>query len=115
MATRDEVELGVQLGGGRASAVDLVVEHRRGEVEVDGPLPRRAAPGRAAPVDDDHREALVGEPLRRQVRRLGAHAPAGRAGRRTDRAAPGSGRSVVQSCGQQHGGGQAARARAAAA
>ena len=66
MATRVEVEHVVLLGGA-VEAVDLVVEHRRGQVVVDGALPRRAPPGRAPPVGDDDGEALVGEPLRGQV------------------------------------------------
>ena len=47
--------------------LDLVVEDRAGEVEVDGPLPLAAPAGGAAAVGDDHREALVGEPLRGEV------------------------------------------------
>ena len=67
-----EVEHAVLLGG-RLQRLDLVVEDGRGEVEVHGPLPRRPAARRAPPVGDDDGEALVGEPLRRQVGVVGLH------------------------------------------
>ena len=63
-----------------------------GEVAPHGPLPLRAPAGRAPPVDHDHGEALVGEPLRGQVRVAGRAPPAGRAGRRRGRAARAAGR-----------------------
>ncbi len=47
--------------------VDLVVEGER-EVVADRLLPGGGAAGGAAAVGDDHREALVGEPLRGEVR-----------------------------------------------
>ena len=61
---------------------------------MDAALPLGAATGRAAPVDHHHREALVGEPLRREVGRPRLHDPLRRAARRTGRASTGS-RSVV--------------------
>ena len=57
MRCRDEVQ-----------GVDLILEHGSGEVEVHGPLPRAASSGRAAPVDREHREPLVSEPLGGQER-----------------------------------------------
>ena len=53
--------------------LDLIVEHGRGQVSVDGAVPRRAASRRAPTVGDDDSEPLVGEPLRRQVGVVGAH------------------------------------------
>ena len=60
-----EVELG-PVGGDRPERVDLVLEDRRGEIVVDGPLPLAPETRRAAAVDDDDGEALVGQPLGRQ-------------------------------------------------
>ena len=42
----------------------LVLEGRGGDVEPERALPGRAAARRAPAVGDDHREALVGQPLR---------------------------------------------------
>ncbi len=67
------------LGGG-VERRDLVFEDRVGEVEVDGALPVVAPAGGAATVGNDHREALVGEPLRGGVAVAGAAPPAARAG-----------------------------------
>ena len=66
-ADRDprEVELGMEHGG-LTQRRDLVVEHAAREVAANGALERRAAARRAAPVGDDDREPLVGEPLRRE-------------------------------------------------
>ena len=91
--------------GGVVQRGDLVVEHRRGEVEVHGALPRRPAPGGAAPVGDDHGEALVGEPLRRQVGVVGLHdAGAVRSAVRVEQHRE---RRAVVVVGEQHGGGDA--------
>ena len=57
--------------GHRVQGVDLVVEHRTGQVAVHRPLELRPAARRAPPVHHDHREALVGEPLAGQVRGAG--------------------------------------------
>ena len=59
------------VGGERVQGVDLVVQHRRGEVAVHRALARRAASRRAPAVDDDDGEALLGEPLAGQVRAAG--------------------------------------------
>ena len=71
-----QVEPGV-LRRQRQQAVDLVLEHGTGEVAVDRPLPLGTAAGRAAPVDHDDREPLVGEPLRGEVGGLRLHDPLG--------------------------------------
>ena len=62
MATRPQVELGV-VGGHGGQGLHLVVQDRPGQVAPDRPLPGRAAARGAAPVGDQDREALVGEPL----------------------------------------------------
>ena len=65
------------LGGGLLEGVHLVLEHGAGEVEVHRPLPV-GAPARGAPaVGDDDGEALVGEPLRREVGEVRAHGAQG--------------------------------------
>ena len=70
--------------------VDLVLEHRRRDIAADRPLPGRSAPGRAAPVDDEHRESLIGEPLRFEERAgRSDHLLVSRSAIR-DRAAPGA-------------------------
>ncbi len=69
-----EVELRVLLRRG-VQGVDLVLEDRCGEVEVDGPLPGAAPARGAAAVGHDDGEALVGEPLRRVVGGAGGQHP----------------------------------------
>ncbi len=68
-----QVEVGV---GHRLEHVDLVVEGDR-EVVVDLALEGRAASGRAAPVGDDHGEALLGPPLGLQEHPVGVEHPLG--------------------------------------
>ena len=100
------------LRGHRVQRVDLVLQHRRGEVAVDGALELRAEPRGAPPVDDDHGETLVGEPLAGEVRvargdhALGVRAAVGVHQHRQ----PGAGLVAGR---QQQRGGQAAVARAA--
>ena len=61
-----EVELGMLLGG-ELQRVDLIVEHGRRQIAVDGALPLGAS-ARCAPTVDDHdRKALIGEPLRAEI------------------------------------------------
>ena len=79
------------LGSG-VERLDLVVQDRAGEVELDGPLPLAAPARGAAAVGDHHREALVGEPLGDQEPRRGRPGPAVRAARRRGRAAPAAAR-----------------------
>ena len=77
-ADGDLAEVEAVVGGGeRLQGVDLVVEHRPGQVAVDRPLPRRPPPGRAPTVDDDDGEALVGQPLRREEGAPGPQHPLG--------------------------------------
>jgi len=60
----DPIEIEPRVGRGRRQqALDLVVEHRPGQIEVHAAFPRRASPGRAPAVDHDDGEPLVGEPL----------------------------------------------------
>ena len=65
-----QVELGT-VGRERVQGVDLVVQHRPGEIAPHRALERRAASRRAPAVDDDDGEALLGEPLAGQVRAAG--------------------------------------------
>ena len=62
-----QVELAREPVGDTREGVDLVLEHRSGQVVSDGPVPGGSPAGRASAVGDDHREALVGEPLVLQV------------------------------------------------
>ena len=50
--------------GRRVQAIDLVVEHRGGQIEMNRALPLAAPPRCAPAIDDDDGKALVGEPLR---------------------------------------------------
>jgi hypothetical protein len=50
-------------GRGGVEGVDLVLQHRAGEIAVDGVLPGDAAPRRAPAIRDEDREPLIGEPL----------------------------------------------------
>jgi hypothetical protein len=68
------VEEGVVVGQVEQSA-HLIVEHRAGQVEVNGALPLRTASWCTPAVDDHHREALIGEPLRAEIRGAGADHP----------------------------------------
>ena len=67
-ADRDPVEVERVVLGRGMQRVDLIVEDRRRQIEMDRALPLAATPGRAASVDDDDGEALIGEPLRQSVR-----------------------------------------------
>jgi len=58
-----QVELGAVLGG-RPQRHHLVFQWRTEGVAVDRLLPGRPPPRSAAPVRDDHREPVLGEPLR---------------------------------------------------
>ena len=62
-----QVEVG-PAGRERVQRVDLVVQHRPGEIAAHRTLERRAASRGAPAVDDDDGEALLGEPLAGQVR-----------------------------------------------
>ena len=62
--------------GHREQALDLVLERDVDVAAVHRLIPGDAAERRAAPVDDEHHEPLVGEPLRLEQRSLGAHDPA---------------------------------------
>ena len=52
-----EIERVVALGG-RVQRVDLIVQHRRQTIAVYGSLPLRAAPGSAASIRQQDREAV---------------------------------------------------------
>ena len=68
-ADGDAVEVehpGVVARQPRGSASTWSSSSAVGQIEVDGALPAGPRPRRAATVGDDDREALVGEPLRRQ-------------------------------------------------
>ena len=71
MADARQVEEREHLGGG-VERVDLILE-RHAEVELHGSIPGRAATVDAPAVDDEHREAMVREPLRAEVRAAGLH------------------------------------------
>ena len=74
-----QVQVGALLGG-RLQRLDLVLQDRAGQVAGDRAVPLGPAAGGAAAVGDDDGEALLGEPLRAQVRGAGGqHALAVRA------------------------------------
>ena len=87
-ADRDTIEVERIVLGGGVQRVDLIVEDRCRQVEVDGALPLAAPSRRAASVDDRRRRS----PDRRTTAtaRTGCATPAriARADRRTDRGAP---------------------------
>ena len=65
-ANRDPREIEMRMTTGHLEERhNLIVERMRREVTADRALPGGAARRRAASVAHDHREALVGEPLRR--------------------------------------------------
>ena len=66
MATRSRSSAGKALSR-TVEGVDLVGERRAGEIVADGALPLGATAGGPAAVGDHDGEALVREPLRRQV------------------------------------------------
>ena len=70
MPTLIEVEEPEALRGG-VESVHLVLQHRAGEVPVDGVLPRDAAPRRPPPVGDEDGEPLIREPLGLERRPVG--------------------------------------------
>ena len=103
-----EVEARV-LGSEREQPVDLVLQHRAGEVAVDAalPRPRRA---RACPARRSRRRRSPGRRTTGTSGRRRAPArPVGRGARRTGRAAP-AGVGIADVVGEQQGGGQAALA-----
>ncbi len=51
----------------RVERLDLVLQRGPQPVAAHGRLPGPAPPGRTAPVRDEHREALLGEPLRHRA------------------------------------------------
>ncbi len=57
----------VQPLGSAVKAVDLVLQRSRGKIAVHVAFPLAPPSRGAAAIDDDHDEALIGEPLRRQV------------------------------------------------
>ena len=95
MATRDRSRSG-HAAAGRVQAVDLILEHRACQVAADRPRPRWSASGRSPAVDHEHREPLVREPLRRQVRARRRHHLLACRDRHTGRAAPAACRSPVR-------------------
>src|SRR6185437_9008195 len=61
-----EVEVAVRFTE-RVQRIDLVIEYRCREVAGNLVLPRGPAPGRAATINDDHRESLVCKELRVEI------------------------------------------------
>ena len=62
-----EIELWVALRRG-VQRLDLILQRWRGQVESDGLLPPQPAARRPPAVGDQHREPLVRQPLRYEVR-----------------------------------------------
>ncbi len=70
-ADGDSVEVEAsELGGCLLERVDLVLQRGCRQVLVDRPLPLGAAPRGPPAIDDDDGEAVVGEPLRNEVRQV---------------------------------------------